>query len=201
MKILAFDLSSRRGSIARCDGDETLEACEWSNDRRTSAPFFTALEEMIRRYRAPEMIVVGLGPGSYTGARIAISAAMGIQRTTGACLFGLASVSAISAEDEYAVIGDAKRTSFFFVRVQRGELVHGIELLSEKQMSARLSEINYSVYTSDDLPQFNNAELRFPSAESLASAAQRFPQNLARVPLTPIYLREPHITSPQAARK
>jgi tRNA threonylcarbamoyladenosine biosynthesis protein TsaB len=198
MKLLGFDLSTRRGTIALVNGDDVLCARDWPNDRRNSAPFFAVLNEIICEHGAPEAIVVGLGPGSYTGTRIAISAAIGLQATTGAALTGLSSLSGISEENEYAVIGDAKRASFFFAAIRGGLFATEPDLLSENEMNERISSIRtISIYTSDELPQFTAVQLRFPSARLLCLRAQKFPQNLARAPLAPIYLREPHVTTPQ----
>lgn len=198
MKLLAFDLSTRRGTIALANEEETLWARDWPNDRRNSAPFFAALNEIIRKHVVPETIVVGLGPGSYTGTRIAISAAIGLQATTGAALAGIPSLCAVSDENEFCVIGDAKRASFFFAKVTGGLLTSDPELLSENELNDRISSITtIPIYTSDELPQFGRAELRFPSAKLLSVRAQTTPQNLTRAPLAPIYLREPHITTPR----
>jgi tRNA threonylcarbamoyladenosine biosynthesis protein TsaB len=198
MKLLGFDLSTRRGTVALLNGSKILCARDWPNDRRNSAPFFTALDEIIREHGAPEAIVVGLGPGSYTGTRIAISAAIGLHATTGATLTGLSSLSGVSEEDEYIVIGDAKRASFFFATISGGLFATELDLLSQNEMNERISSITtIPFYTSDELPQFTEVQLRFPSARLLCQRAQRFPQNLARAPLAPIYLREPHITTPR----
>src|SRR5436190_1459166 len=113
-----------------CEDDQVLAATEWENDRRVSAPFFRALSEAIRTHGSPKAIVVGLGPGSYTGTRIAISAAVGLQIATGAELTGLPSVTALSSEQRYAVVGDAKRQSFFFVRIDNNSMLSSPELLS-----------------------------------------------------------------------
>jgi len=201
MKLLGFDLSTRRGTIALVNGGKILCARDCPNDRRNSAPFFAALDEIIGGHGAPDAIVVGLGPGSYTGTRIAISAAIGLQATTGAALTGLSSLSGISEESEYIVIGDAKRASFFFAAVGGGLFATEPDLLSQNEMNERISSIKtIPIYTSDQLPQFKAVQLRFPSARLLCLRAQRFPQNLARSPLAPIYLREPHITTPQAPK-
>jgi len=201
MKLLGFDLSTHRGTIAFVNGDNVLCAHHWPNDRRNSAPFFAVLNEIIYDHGAPEVIVVGLGPGSYTGTRIAISAAIGLHATTGAALTGLSSLSGISEENEYVVIGDAKRASFFFATISGGLFATEPDLLSQNEMHQRISSITtIPIYTSDELPQFTAVQLRFPSARLLCLRAQKFPQNLARAPLAPIYLREPHITNPQPAQ-
>ena len=202
MKLLAFDLSTRRGTIALANEKEILDAREWPNDRRSAAPFFEALDEIIREHGRPETIVVGLGPGSYTGTRIAISAALGLAATTGAALAGISSLCAISDEDDFCVIGDAKRASFFFGEISGGLLKSDPELLSEDEMKKRIASITTTpIYSSDQLPQFTSVKLRFPSAKLLWLRAQTAPQNLARAPLAPIYLREPHITTPRTRQK
>jgi tRNA threonylcarbamoyladenosine biosynthesis protein TsaB len=202
MKSLAFDLSTRRGTIALANEKEILDARDWPNDRRSSATFFEALDEIIREHGRPETIVVGLGPGSYTGTRIAISAALGLAATTGAALAGISSLCAISDEDDFCVIGDAKRASFFFGKISGGLLKSDPELLSEDEMKKRIASITTTpIYSSDQLPQFTSVKLRFPSAKLLWLRAQTAPQNLARAPLAPIYLREPHITTPRTPQK
>src|SRR2546421_7967509 len=168
MKLLAFDLSTRRGTIALANEKGILGATDWPNDRRTSAPFFATLDEIIHAHGAPETIVVGLGPGSYTGTRIAISAAIGLRATTGAALAGISSLCAVSDESEFCVIGDAKRASFFFAKISGGLLANDPDLLSENEMNERLSSIaTIPIYTSDELPQFASAKRRFPSAKLL----------------------------------
>ena len=202
MKLLAFDLSTRRGTIALANEKEILGARDWPNDRRSSAPFFEALDEIIREHGTPETIVVGLGPGSYTGTRIAIAAAIGLEVTTGAGLAGISSLCAISDETDFCVIGDAKRASFFFARITGSLPTTDPELLSENEINKRISSITtIPIYTSDELPQFASVKLRFPSAKLLCLRAQTAPQNLARAPLAPIYLREPHITTARSAQK
>jgi tRNA threonylcarbamoyladenosine biosynthesis protein TsaB len=197
MKILGFDLSTRQGSLALLDEDRVVTSREWPNDRRNSAPFFSALDEVFAKHSSPEMLVIGIGPGSYSGTRIAISAAIGLQITTGAALYGLPSIAAVSAENNYVVIGDAKRSSFFFGHVRGGLLAKDPDLLSEPEIAARVSQFTIPIYTSDRLPQFTSVKVRFPSAELLCQQARRFPENLIRTPLSPIYLRDPHITFPR----
>ena len=87
MKILALELSTARGSIAWLDEDD-LVMREWTNDRKNSGPFFVNLQSIREKFGPPEEIIVGLGPGSYAGIRIAISAAIGLQVTSKTRLIG-----------------------------------------------------------------------------------------------------------------
>jgi len=131
MKTLALELSTLRGGLAWLDG-ETEFTREWPNDRQNSATFFDNLQEVRRKFGAPETIIVGLGPGSYAGTRIAISAAIGIQLSCDARLIGYLSICAIECDaQEHCVIGDARRKSFFFARILKNELMEGPTLFSE----------------------------------------------------------------------
>ena len=209
MKILALELSTARGSIAALDDDgdpstalTTCLAREWANDRKHSGLFFDNLQEVTQKFGVPEMIAVGLGPGSYAGVRIAISAAIGLQQATGARLVGLPSICAFEAE-EYRVIGDARRNSFFFAQVSGNELTECPTLLSEAELRVKLDKLesNMSIFCSEPLPQFAGAVVRYPSAKVLARLAQDPNRRFTLPPLEPMYLREPHITVPRSTTR
>jgi tRNA threonylcarbamoyl adenosine modification protein YeaZ len=197
MKILALDLSTARGSLAWL-GDVDLLVREWPNDRKHSGMFFENLQEVINALGLPETIVVGLGPGSYAGTRIAIASAIGLQTASKARLIGLPSICAIeNADADYCVIGDARRRSFFFARIRAHELVEGPILFNERELNSKLDTLgeNMPVFCSETLPQFSSAMIRYPSAQLLARLAQNPNRNFKLPPLEPIYLREPHITT------
>src|SRR5881275_907251 len=138
MKLLALELSTACGSLAWLDGEVEF-AREWPNDRKSSAPFFENLQNVRRKFGVPETIIVGLGPGSYAGTRIAISAAIGLQVSCNAHLIGYPSICAMECDgQEYCVIGDARRKSFFFARICAHELVEGPSLHSEGELKSKL---------------------------------------------------------------
>lgn len=203
MKILALELSTPRGSLACLAGEAKL-AWEWPNDRKNSAAFFENLDIARKRFGVPDVIAVGLGPGSYAGTRIVISAAIGLQISSGARLIGLPSICAIeSAEADYCVIGDARRKSFFFARIGGNELMEGPELFSEEGLKSKLSSLRNDtpILCSQWLPQFSEAVVRYPSAQLLARLAQDPNRNFGLPPLEPMYLREPHVTMANAATR
>jgi tRNA threonylcarbamoyl adenosine modification protein YeaZ len=197
MKILALELSTGRGSLAWAEG-EVERVHEWPNDRKNSAAFFQNLDAVTKKFGAPETIIVGLGPGSYAGTRIAISAAIGLRLSSGARLIGFPSICAIECDaDEYCAIGDARRKSFFFARIRNRELTEGPMLYSESEMKGKLDKPTMPIFSSDSLPQFERAVVRYPSALVLARVAQEPRRSFSLPPLEPIYLREPHITVPR----
>jgi tRNA threonylcarbamoyladenosine biosynthesis protein TsaB len=200
MKILALELSSARGSIALFDGDKIEFDREWPNDRKNSGAFFEHLAEVQKQFGRTDTIVVGLGPGSYAGTRIAISAAIGLQVATRSRLIGYPSICAIECDaPEYCVIGDARRNSFFYARVCDRNLAEGPSLMSEAELREKLVKLDkkMSIFTTEKLPQFERAELRYPAARMLAQLATDSKRGFAKPPLEPMYLREPHITIPK----
>lgn len=197
MRTLAIELSTARGGLAWLDGENEFTR-EWPNDRKNSAAFFENVQAVRKQFGCPETIIVGLGPGSYAGTRIAISTAIGIQLSCGGHLIGYPSICAMESDaEEYSVIGDARRKSFFFARIVRNEVIEGPTLFSEVELKARLESLDATkpVFSSELLPQFQRS-FSFPSALILARLAKESGRQFCLPPLEPLYLREPHITIP-----
>jgi tRNA A37 threonylcarbamoyladenosine modification protein TsaB len=115
-------------------------------------------------------------------------------------LIGYPSICAIDCDaPEYCVIGDARRKSFFYGRVCDRNLAEGPTLMSEAELREKLAKLDkkMSIFTTEKLPQFERAEIRYPSAKLLARLAADSKRNFAQPPLEPMYLREPHITIPK----
>jgi len=200
MKILALELSSARGSVALFNDGNVDFVREWPNDRKNSGPFFEYLAEVLKEFEKPDTIIVGLGPGSYAGTRIAISAAIGLQAASQSRLIGFPSICAIECDTaEYCVIGDARRQTFFLARIHGNNLAESPTLMAEAELRAKLDKVDstMSIFTSEKLPQFERAAIRYPSAKVLVRLASDANRNFSQPPLEPIYLREPHITIPK----
>jgi tRNA threonylcarbamoyladenosine biosynthesis protein TsaB len=219
MKILALEISSPRGSLAwlnlkdqparataglleggQAPENHETDFREWPNDRKNSAAFFESLEAVMKKSGLPDLIAVGLGPGSYAGTRIAISAATGLQISSNARLVGLPSICAMECEaPEYCVIGDARRKSFFFARISGNELMEGPDLFGEEELKMKLAEFRNDtpVFSSESLPQFSGAMVRYPSAQLLTRLAHDPKRKFSLPPLEPMYLREPYLTKPK----
>jgi tRNA threonylcarbamoyl adenosine modification protein YeaZ len=202
MKTLAFELSSGQGSIALLEGGAALFERSFPNDRKDSGAFFENLKFCLQQFGAPGEIIVGLGPGSYAGVRIAIATALGLHTAVNAKLVGIASICALDVEDrDYCAIGDARRQSFYLARVGSGRLVEGPILMIAEELEAKINETTMPVYSSEKLPRFPLAKLAYPVARRLAELARvRSAEKDDTRPLEPIYLREPHITTPKEPR-
>jgi tRNA A37 threonylcarbamoyladenosine modification protein TsaB len=185
MRILALELSTARGSLAWSHHDSNYSR-EWPHDRKNSVDFFENLDHVTKKFGAPDIIIVGLGPGSYAGTH----------------LIGFPSICAIEClEADYCVIGDARRKSFFFARTSGNELTGRPDLFREEELESKLASLRSDtpVFCSESLPQFERAVVRYPAAIVLARLAQDPQRRFSLPPLEPMYLREPHITMPKTA--
>ena len=201
MTILALDLTTNRGSIALLQNGVVLLEELFTADRSQSSQLFPLLERARALAVQFDMIAVGLGPGSYAGARIAIAAALGLSCATGAELVGLPSVAALETDaEEYVAIGDARRDTFYFTRVKNGECIDGPHLLEVATLQERLaSTAALPVFTPAPLPTFPQAIVALPTAKALAHLAAEGRSIVQRIDLEPLYLRDPHITQPKEA--
>jgi tRNA threonylcarbamoyladenosine biosynthesis protein TsaB len=108
--LLAFDTSSAACTAALFDEDGT---CIGQSDEIIGRGHSERLVPMIAELldgRAPTAILVGVGPGSFTGIRVAIAAAQGLAIGWGAELGGMSSLALLAAaiatgEVAAAVIG------------------------------------------------------------------------------------------------
>ena len=216
MLILALDCSTSRGSAAigraagaTGDGAVVLWERSFPAGRGHGGELFSTLQEGMqavtpssgpRRYRL-ERIIVGLGPGSYSGVRQAIAVATGLSLTAGAQLVGSPSSAALETDRaEYHAVGDARRGTFYYTAVQGRRVVDGPILLEDVgALLARLAlhptwPILMVESVSITLPVGMEAAIALPRAARLLNA---HPSSCQEGVLEPIYLRPPAVTLPK----
>jgi len=197
--ILALETSTDRGSVAVLSNGRVLYEQAFQAERGHSEQIFGCLEAVCVFCTPCDRIAIGLGPGSYSGVRIAISAAIGLSMATGAELVGLVSAAALEGDEpHYAMIGDARRGSYYYVEVSNGACDFGPVLLSAEELTAKLNGNMHPIFSDAPLADFPQAELAFPSATRLARLAEQNIGIVQRDMLEPLYLRDPHITLPKA---
>ncbi len=204
--LLALDLSTARGSIAVVRGDDVLFQSSFQSERSHNAQVFAPLREALTAAGNDLTgIVIGNGPGSYTGVRIAIAAAQGIALSRNVWCVGWSSLTApdIEVPADYHIIGDARRQSFYLARVENGRLRPDLEIVSAEAARERTAAGLWLTF--DPKPPLNlpNLVLAKPSATRLAQAVQSLSAdelaNFIAAPLIPHYLAEAFITMPKCS--
>ncbi len=123
---IAIDLSTSAASIAALSGGRAVAERGWTETRERTALFDmipALLEEVGADLDSVDSYVVGLGPGSYMGLRISLSAVAAIALPDQKPVHGVNSAEPIAAAamaefscSSAAVVGDARR-GFLWLRV------------------------------------------------------------------------------------
>lgn len=134
MIILSID-TSQSASVALVDTDtHTVIAAEQADDQRRHVEFIgPALARVLASDPSPELVVVGIGPGPFTGLRVGIAAGIAVGQARGIPVRGLLSQAAIAEE---------------LVRASEDATDGGAPVLIASD--ARRREVYFSVYDSAD---------------------------------------------------
>ena len=124
MIVLGLTTSSPRGGVALLAGGEARVALQYWEPRGHGERLFESLERATREAgiarRQIELIGCDVGPGSFTGLRVALSAAKGIALALSVPLVGVGSLEAM-AEAALELVPDATRVAAF-VDAHKGEV-------------------------------------------------------------------------------
>ena len=198
--VLAIETSTPRGSIALVSSDEAILFSEFfESDRSHNSLLFDPLERALVSGHEFDAILVGIGPGSYTGVRIGISAAIGVSLARGVKIAGVSSLCALKdapASGSYQVVGDARRGTFFHIEVHRWRASPTPVICSGEELGALVKGNSLPVLTCDASPLPVDAKVSFPDAARLAIAGHYHPLDFASQ-VEPIYLRAPYVTTPK----
>ncbi len=130
MILLAIDQSAATGSAALLDGDRLLAEESWTDTQRARQRLFEALASLFSRTGIEpaglSRVAVGMGPGSYSGLRVALTTARALALPGRIPVYALSSAETLAwqaAESEGAqavrVVGDARRGQWWTRRFER----------------------------------------------------------------------------------
>ncbi len=216
MKIAAIDTSTPRGSIALYDGGALVAEAAHEVHNAHGESLLPLVDSVFARTGwRPGAVArwgVGIGPGSFTGARIGVATVKGIVLATGAEVVGVTSMDALlaTAPADRPEARGAVRVAFLeamrgelFVQVEGGEpVVVRLAALADHVAAIpgeRLLAIGAAAAHVTDLraTRLLEAPHDLPHARFIAElAATRSPDDL--LALEPLYVRDPDITVPKA---
>ena len=123
---LAIDTSTSRTIVGVIDGDSVL----FEKFHEGATDHGRALSELVAQAlkvsAPPQQVVVGMGPGPFTGLRVGISFAHTFGLARNIPVFGVCSLDAIDIkEDQYTVAIDARRKEIYWARYKDGIRIEG----------------------------------------------------------------------------
>jgi tRNA threonylcarbamoyladenosine biosynthesis protein TsaB len=230
MKILAIEFSSAQRSVAVFQADTGRDALargpssdSGSSPGRASMPAvfegkvnevvetgaggaaaLAMIDEVLRQggleREQIERLVVGLGPGSYTGIRAAIALAQGWQLSGGTEVLGLSTAEclarhaqALGVSGGVSIVIDAQREEFYLARYELSAEIcrerEPLRLASRRQVEER-QRAGEILIGPEVTRWFAGGRILIPSAAWLARMALRRNDVGSAENLQPIYLRE-----------
>lgn len=201
MNLLAIECSQPRASLCLARDGLLLAHAAWEAERNHDAHLFPALQQALEALgEAPlDYVLVGAGPGSYGGVRVALAAAVGIATVRGSAVVAVGSWDALANEETPAIISDARRGGWTLRRAN-GEIV----VLTPQELKDEIAAgLKVGSIESETVMQKAGIEVQkyalCPTAEGLIrtwnSLSEEQRAAKAAAPAEPIYVRPPHITA------
>jgi tRNA threonylcarbamoyl adenosine modification protein YeaZ len=210
---LVIETSTPHASIARVDADGHVETRSFCSDRNHNAILFEPLRELLDGKPRPEiaLVLVGSGPGSYSGTRVGIAAAQGVAIAMGCPAVAVPSVLAVPSVEEGArclAIGDARRGSFWHAPLNGFDLSEAPVLCDATELEAIVARAladGCTVFSFEQPSRFplnpklaDQIKQEFPDAPRLwhawLASSEETRRNWTDALPQPLYLKPPHIT-------
>jgi tRNA threonylcarbamoyl adenosine modification protein YeaZ len=130
--MLAFELSSRAGSVVLHDGTRVVAGESWDDPAARHPAFFSAVPRIMNEadvtWNHLRGIAAGRGPGAFSGVRVGLMAAQAFARPSLTPVLAVSSGEALALEvvqesgpHPVVVAGDARRGSIWFAQFHRSE--------------------------------------------------------------------------------
>jgi tRNA threonylcarbamoyl adenosine modification protein YeaZ len=159
--------------------------------------------QSVLRAGTPELVVVGVGPGPFTGLRVGIMTAAAFGDARGLPVLGVCSLDGLAGPTgaSTVVVTDARRKEVYWAAYgPAGDRVDGPHVTAPALVPTEGARVVgdgaqlYGLSTQD--------EPRYPSVARLAEVAvRRHHAGLPALALTPLYLRRPDAVEPGAVKK
>lgn len=145
MKFLAIDTATDRAAIALGLADGAVLDAPTTDDRRHGRGLLPAIRDLLRDGGVAvadlDAIAVGLGPGSYTGLRVGLTAAKTLAFAIAKPLVGLDSLAIVAANApddalRVSVVADAQRGDLFVADFAREGIGGPLQALRPSHVEA-----------------------------------------------------------------
>jgi tRNA threonylcarbamoyl adenosine modification protein YeaZ len=207
MKILSLEFSSPQRSAAVTQaqpGAKPLALGEAAETGERSSNSLGLVEEALRQAQLDRMqiecLAIGLGPGSYTGIRLAIALAQGWQLARPVNILGISTAECLAAQAQaegifgrVEVVIDAQRNEFYLAAYDVSPLewraIEPLHLATLAEVQDR-QQAGGVLIGPEVTKWFPGSRGLLPRAATLGRLAQNRTDYVAGEHIEPIYLRE-----------
>ena len=190
MTVLALDTASRHRALCVLAGDDgALLDQRPLSGRDLDRQLAPALQALLGA--APDAVACVMGPGSYTGLRVGIAAALGVAHARGLPLYGIAALDIVALAApadaaEVEAVADAGRGALYVARYRRAAAVeeaHRVEAGEWRPPAAGFVAVSL-----DGIEGTLDASAGAAAALALAAARALATPPLPLAGLEPVYL-------------
>lgn len=208
--ILSIELSTPNASVALSAHGRPVQESAWTSGRDHST-LFGHLQHILGAAGNPalDLILVGSGPGSYGGVRVALAAADGLALACGGRVVALCSWEALfpPAPERIWVTANARRNGWAVASLEQGLLTAPLSIVPAAGMPGWAEERRARgerIVSTESKDALAAAQLDGIVTEAAPSASRLIDawnarddsgrNELLATPPAPIYVRPPHIT-------
>lgn len=184
----------------------TWQEESFRSERSHNCEIFLPLQSLCSNISPGEIhhILIGTGPGSYSGTRVGLAVAQGLAIAHDCPVTGIPSIlgtpTARSSEAALA-IGDARRGDWWWAWLHHGKMSASPQIGSFDELLAQLETTN-AAFSLDEITHpalAHRITQETPTAHSLWQAWQELTSEeqllFSQHPAQPLYLKPPHITT------
>jgi tRNA threonylcarbamoyladenosine biosynthesis protein TsaB len=221
-RIIAIETSSRRGSVALAEGPRLIAQAEFAAGLQHAVELLPNIDNLLRQAGWPKsslrLVFVSIGPGSFTGLRVAVTAARHLALALDVRIVAVPSLAVIADNarqvadppQHLAVLLDAKRGQAYAAQFERAgdgyEMVRPAAVVEvEKWLQDLVGQVGPVAAMGEGVAQHRAAiekvgagifldEWSLPRAESVHRLGWRLAELGRFTPsneLVPLYLRRP----------
>ncbi|WP_165984394.1 tRNA (adenosine(37)-N6)-threonylcarbamoyltransferase complex dimerization subunit type 1 TsaB, partial [Streptomyces sp. YIM 98790] len=212
MLLLALDTATPAVTVALHDGERVLAAADPVDARRHGELLLPGIDRVLREagrsLDAVTAVVVGTGPGPYTGLRVGLATAQAIGAARELPVHGLCTLDGIAyatgLDEPFLVATDARRKEVYWARYTDARTRDGQPAVDRPQdIADRVAGVpavgaGALLYAGTFTGLLGDGRPLHASAAALAAlAAERLAAGAGLPPPLPLYLRRPDAQVPR----
>jgi len=204
VRVLAIDTATEAvvTGVVSVEGDHVTTLAERSitENRRHAEILTTLIREVLDEAGIAgsdlDAVVVGVGPGPFTGLRVGMATASAYADALGLPVHGVCSLDGIAIDaaldGETLVVTDARRREVYWARYRGAERIDGPGVLAPADLETGDATLVGPQRFLQTIDHTDSRELIAPTAAGLVTAlSTRDVSRKAAHPLEPLYLRRP----------
>ena len=201
MLLLAFDTSTPAVTVALSTGAASTVVAANRHGELLAPGIERVLADGGVTIRDLEGVVVGLGPGPFTGLRVGVMTARSLGHARGIPVYGACSLDALAAPG-VAVASDARRREVYWARYDAaGARVEGPAVGKPADVAAALREAGVTTVAGAGARLYAEAFAGFELVDPEYPDARRLLDAPRTEDLAPLYLRRPDARPPGPRKK